>query len=87
MAFLSACILYKPAGQHCKVVDQDEYDRAIADGWSETVPKDWNNMPDPEHPGATLPLPMVSPVPAAPAEKAAKADKAEPVHKTGKGDK
>lgn len=63
--FKESCLLYKPDGQHCKVLDQDEYDRAIADGWAEDIPADWNNTPDPANPGGTLPLPAVSPVPLA----------------------
>ena len=69
MAFTSACLLYKPEGAHCKVSDQDEYNRAKADGWSEDVPKDWNNVPDPANPGATLPPKPTSAVPRAKAEK------------------
>jgi hypothetical protein len=68
-------ILYKPEGEHCKVEDQDEYDRAKAAGWSDDVPKDWNNVPDKANPGATIPPKPTSPVPPA---KDASATKASP---------
>lgn len=68
-------MLYKPDGEHCKVLDQDEYDRAKADGFTDEIPKDWNNTPDPATPGGTLPLPPVTPVPPAKAEPPAKPGK------------
>lgn len=48
-------ILYLPEGEHCKVDNEEEYDRAKAAGWEDDVPKDWNNVPDPDNPGGTLP--------------------------------
>jgi|KBSMisStandDraft_5_1062788.scaffolds.fasta_scaffold2473993_2 hypothetical protein len=48
-------MLYKPEGEHCVVATKDEYDRAKADKWTDEIPKDWNNVPDPANPGGTLP--------------------------------
>lgn len=54
------CVLYKlqddpPLGLYCKIQTEEEYDKAKADDWQDDPPKDWNNVPDPNNPGGTLP--------------------------------
>lgn len=75
------CVLYKPDGEYTKVTTQEEYDAMKEDGFTDEIPKDWNNTPDPANPGASLPLREVAPhgartdAPKAPKAPAKKDDK------------